>query len=285
MHMNKKRIRKQFDRHANEYDQHAHIQRDLADKLIQMLENTKRTYKQILEIGCGTGYLTERLLELYPKAELVLVDLSEAMMMKTKQRLSGSSASIQYITEDAEKLVSSQSQTPSHQNYAAKLTNESFDLIVSNATFQWFNHPQETIQGYFNYLLPQGVFAFSTFGQRTFHELHSSFERASLKLNLPLVRHGQDFYPMKFWSDFLTKAAVELEIFDEDRIELFACVRDFLHSVKKVGASNATNTAGRGSARSRALIECMEECYTDTYGTQLGIQATYQLSGGIYKKN
>jgi malonyl-CoA O-methyltransferase len=158
-------------------------------------------------------------------------------------------------------------------------------LIVSNATFQWFNHPRKTVSGYLDCLSSEGVFAFSTFGPRTFHELHTSFDWASEQLNLPSDRHGQAFLSMDYWNGIFKGKATKHELFEQEHIELFTTVRDFLHSIKKVGASNATSSAILSITKSRLLIEKMEKHYTNTYGTELGIKATYHLSGGLYKKN
>ena len=57
----------------------------MSDILIEfMLENNKDSIKikNILEIGCGTGYLTRALIELFPSAHITAVDIAPGMIMK-----------------------------------------------------------------------------------------------------------------------------------------------------------------------------------------------------------
>ncbi|MHC4285732.1 MAG: class I SAM-dependent methyltransferase [Planctomycetota bacterium] len=43
--------------------------------------------KRILELGCGTGNLSELIVKTYPNAEKVLVDISEKVISQCKSRL------------------------------------------------------------------------------------------------------------------------------------------------------------------------------------------------------
>src|SRR5699024_11891387 len=72
---------------------------------------------------------------------------------------------------------------------------QTLDLIISNATFQWFNHLEVTVQKLCYALKETGWLTFSTFGERTFHELYTSYEQALSKLNIQKrTRLGQSFY-------------------------------------------------------------------------------------------
>ena len=55
--MNKDLIKKRFSKNLKTYNENAKVQKRMAEKLIQLCK--KNNYKKILEIGCGTGFLTE----------------------------------------------------------------------------------------------------------------------------------------------------------------------------------------------------------------------------------
>ncbi len=55
---------------------------------------------------------------------------------------------------------------------------ESHDVIISNATFQWLNNVKRLIRNLFDYLSIDGILLFSIFGQETFQELHALFQWA-----------------------------------------------------------------------------------------------------------
>jgi len=71
-----------------------------------------------LDAGCGSGKVTERLLERLPDGSLLAVDGSEAMIAKARERL-GESA--EYLVADLAELELA----------------EPVDLIFSTATFHW----------------------------------------------------------------------------------------------------------------------------------------------------
>lgn len=41
---------------------------------------------RILELGCGTGYVTEQLSNLFPKAHITAIDFAESMIAVAKTR-------------------------------------------------------------------------------------------------------------------------------------------------------------------------------------------------------
>ena len=57
--------------------------------------------KKILEIGCGVGAQTAKLLELYPEAHITCVDNSSAQLDKAKENLSFAADRVDFILQDA----------------------------------------------------------------------------------------------------------------------------------------------------------------------------------------
>ena len=55
--MNKELIKKRFSKCITTYDENAKIQRRMAEKLFSYLDTDE--FERILEIGCGTGFLTK----------------------------------------------------------------------------------------------------------------------------------------------------------------------------------------------------------------------------------
>jgi malonyl-CoA O-methyltransferase len=272
--LNKKLVRQHFDRHAFEYDRYAVVQGEMADQLMVMLEHQfpQKQIKRILEIGCGTGILTEKLHRKWSSAHITAVDISQAMIEQTKLKLGEASTNIRFITADAEEWA------------ATNGMEEPFDLIISNATFQWFQHPSQTIKSLLSKLQPSGsVFAFSTFGPRTFHELHSSFLAAETLLSIDPVPHGQAFLPRSFWRKLFANLLSNSQTFkweQRERIFLHPSVRDFLTSIKRVGAGNATRSSG-SIPQVRQLFKQMEAHYLEHFSVEDRIQATYDLGYGI----
>lgn len=310
---NKQLVRKHFERHAREYDLYADIQHQMAERLMDFLlqEAPECQCLHILEIGCGTGILTERILRQFPNAQLTVVDLSAAMIAQTKDKLGAAaisatttattsattsavaiSNSIRYLVADAEDIGS--------------LPREKYDLIISNATFQWFTHPEQTIRAYVAELMSaDSVLAFATFGPRTFYELHEAFRIAEEQLNLPHSVHGLSYGNETFWQEIFAdvnsydsdmKAVVNAAFNmtseksllwkQEEMKKYFPSVREFLYSIKRIGAGNTSTQSqtreGNGGS-GRQLIMAMEKAYEGHFTNESGIQATYDLVYGLYQ--
>ena len=149
--LNKEKIRQAFSKHATSYDQYADIQKLVAEELITKIHHTDSS--NILEIGCGTGLYTQLLQEKFPQANLVALDISEAMIKVAQKKL----GNITFLTADGEDLH----------------LDKKFDLICSNACFQWFENLSEALAKYHRALKSGGILLFSVFGPQTYQELQS----------------------------------------------------------------------------------------------------------------
>jgi ubiquinone/menaquinone biosynthesis C-methylase UbiE len=68
----KQGIRRNFARRARSYDRHAGMQRLMAQRLMGIAGGSVARARRILEIGCGTGYLTGLLRQANGEARLGL---------------------------------------------------------------------------------------------------------------------------------------------------------------------------------------------------------------------
>ena len=151
----KQGIRRNFARRARSYDRHAGMQRLMAQRLAAAAGDSLAQARRILEIGCGTGYLTQLLRQANGEARLVALDLDAALVASARRRLeAGAGARVLFMVADGEAPIRGE-----------------YDLIIANATFQWFTHPEETLAALYRSLASGGVLAFSTLGPRTFQEL------------------------------------------------------------------------------------------------------------------
>ena len=186
----KQGIRRNFARRARSYDRHAEMQRRMAQALVAAVGESLPRAGRILEIGCGTGYLTSVLRQANKEARLVALDLDAALVDAARRRL-GPEAGVAWLVADGE----------------APLRGE-YDLIIANATFQWFTRPEETLTAFYRNLSPGGVLAFSTLGPQTFQELAESLNRAAQGLNLAAIPPipAQGFGDRETWSERLYRA-------------------------------------------------------------------------------
>lgn len=276
MLIDKKLVKRHFDKHAHEYDQFASLQQRMATHLLRVVAQQipAKQVRRILEIGCGTGFLTRLLAEHFPEAHIVTLDISEAMIQQTQHKLTAFSNRITFLAEDAEVVDNALMQRVAGD--------QPFDLIISNAVFQWFNHHERTLSFYLRYLHPQhGVFGFSTFGPNTFRELHHSFQAAEAELGLESSAHGQTFIPHDQWSKWFSvgQSQAKFQWMAVEQLEYYDHVKQFLTQIKRIGAGNAV--ASKRSIGGKQLFTKMIQHYDTRYSTPNGIQVTYDIGYGI----
>ncbi len=136
----KQRIAATFAAAAPNYDTHAVVQRHAAQQLaerakaqwplLQPPSQAPTPAPQVLEIGCGTGNLTEPLWHAYPHAELLVTDVAPPMVQACSQRMAAleqacgpghRAGRVRFAVLDGEHLDCSTA-----------------DLVASSLVFQWF---------------------------------------------------------------------------------------------------------------------------------------------------
>ncbi|WP_003540760.1 malonyl-ACP O-methyltransferase BioC [Desulfotomaculum nigrificans] len=248
-------LKKNFSRNAVNYDTYAVIQKKMAHQLLKTISfEHKDTHDSIniLDIGCGTGYFTEQLVRCYPNANITAVDIAPGMIEYARKKLR--SKKIEFLCADIEEVE----------------INRKYDLIVSNATFQWFNQLEQTIIKLDAMLKNSGMLAFSTFGPMTFNELHRSYKMAGDKLNLVIDSlPGQKFFSCEDLLNICQRSLADTSFsykvtsLEKYEYEYFDTVRDFLKSVKKIGANNSNCDRKTIPALIKEMIKIYETTFTE----------------------
>jgi len=257
-------IRRNFARRAQSYDRHAWMQRLMAFRLAAEAGEVMGQARSILEIGCGTGYFTRLLRQANKKARLVALDLDASLVEAARRRL-GTDTGVAWLVADGE--------TPLRGAY---------DLIIANATFQWFIRPAETMAAYHGSLAPGGTLAFSTLGPGTFQELAGALVQAAASLNLfPAPRiPAQDFGEREAWFDRLSQAGFhQVQVAREMVTTTFPSVPEFLRALQATGATNP-----RPSRFSPWLLTKMIAAYQAGYGRNGAIPVSYEMIWAVARK-
>ncbi|MEK3715249.1 malonyl-ACP O-methyltransferase BioC [Paenibacillus sp. FSL R7-0333] len=270
-------IRRQFNRSANSYDAHAQVQRIMSDRLAGSFIGWKNKGNvaglNILEIGCGTGTLTEILINEWPSASITALDIAPAMIKLAEQRVFSAEANIiGKITSDRLRLLHADVEM-----WAPEAPTASFDLIVSNACFQWLSNPRQTIGQLRRMLRPGGMLIFTTFGPDTFYEMHRAFNEVYRASGLEPQRHGLTFRSTDQWTNLMKESGfTNIQYERSIQTEKYASARDFLHSVKAMGASTS-EAVTMGGLSSRRLFTNMYKEYEGKFSVQGGVAASYDL--------
>ncbi len=170
----KKRIGRRFERALDTYDQAAVVQTQMAHRLVAALKELGISGERVLEVGAGTGLLTRLFLKNWSPRFFLANDLVPACGRFFR------GLSCHFVAADGEDL---------------SWLKGSFDLVVSNATFQWFLSLERALKGYHALLAPRGYLAFTTFGPNTMKEVHWAAGKESHLLPAHEIRKmGQKFF-------------------------------------------------------------------------------------------
>jgi len=245
--INKEVVRRNFSRSAKVYDRYSTIQDLCGLKLIK--EVADREFNDILDVGCGTGNYTGLLKRRFPESRIKAIDISKEMVGVSKLKLK--SKGIEFITADAEKI-----------NFK-----EGFDLISSNATFQWFSNLAMVLKNYAKFLKNDGFILFSTFGPDTFSELQSSLKEFSQN-TVPLA--AANFPDKEILEKILKKSLKKVKVEELTFKETHSSLKELLEKIKYTGARGSSQQ----SFWTKSKVSTIEKIYLNKFNK---IKVTYQV--------
>lgn len=259
--LERRAVRRAFDRAARGYDQAAVLQREVGARLLEHLDPIRLEPRRIVDLGCGTGHAFDALARRFPDANLVGVDFAPAMLAEAARRGSwwkrAFSARPALVCADAEKLP---------------LAPASVELVHSNLALQWCD-PAAAFAEAARVLAPGGLLLFSTFGPDTLKEFRAAFAAAD---DAPHVHRFVDMHDL---GDGLVHAGFADPVMEMDVVTLeYSTVEDAARDLKAIGAHSALAARPRGLS-GRARWRRMADAY-ERFRRDGGLPATYEVVYG-----
>lgn len=233
-------IKQKFERSTLSYNRSAVAQKQIAQRLFQQIQHHMNTpQKRILEIGCGTGFLTQFIAQLNPSI-YYLNDLNEQLEEVLQPQLKG--LCYQIILGDAEQI-----------EFPTQL-----DSVVSSSCVQWFRDLPRFLEQIANHICPGGHLFFSTFGPRNLQEI-----RAITQSGLPYFNTTE--------LSALVPPNFELLFMEEEDIVLpFKSALDVLHHLKETGVNG-----GCRSRWTKSTLAAFCYQYEEQFKQQNNVPLTY----------
>lgn len=245
--LSKDSIRRAFDRAKDTYAKAAQVQSEAARQCAAHVP--EGTYPAILEIGAGGGVLTRFVAERCRHERYVAVDMSPAMLSQVQRDMVSNP---EFIVGDAECL---------------RLPEESFDLLVSSSTMQWYHSPEVSLIDNLRLLKLGGHFSLSIYVEGTYGEFAQASEASGFGSMLPMR-------PPEYFIDILQGAApLRLESDVVTHTAHFPTVSDMLRAHRSTGA---TATSG-DKQPSKAAYKRFIEYYEDNFRSSGGIRSTASI--------
>lgn len=229
-------VKNSFKKNLKTYDDNALVQKTMAEKLIKLIPDKKFT--KVLEIGIGTGFFTKLLAAKIECDDFFANDIVSECSHYLSKVIKGAV----FVSGDIESV-----------NIPSEL-----DLVVSNAALQWVANLEEMIVKIQSSLNKEGIFLFSTFGDKNFLELK---EVADIGLN---------YLSIDQLKELLEKYFEIVEITEEQKEVCFDSFRDVLRHIKLTGVNGVS-----GKKFSIAELKEMGHKYSEKFKRNKSFVLTY----------
>jgi len=229
----KQQIAERFGQSASTYNLYAKPQYQAAQHLLDLIENYHGLIPSgnILEIGCGTGFITQGLLQCFENRSLEITDLSLEMLKFCRNNLLISNEQINKVSFsqlDAEKMQSSKNK------YAS---------IVSGFVIQWFRNPYISISRIAKQLHSNGILFLSFPNNKSFSE----WQEICYQLDLPFTAN-----PLPDRELLLTQLADQVQLLHVETVKTVTHhqnAADFFRGLKAIGANVSQQQLSTGQMK------------------------------------
>jgi malonyl-CoA O-methyltransferase len=256
MPVDKTAIKRSFAAANASYDKAASLQRTVGLRLLDALD-PQQLNGTVLDLGCGTGFLTTAVLQRAAPASLLALDIALPMLQTTKAKLAAQHP-LAYVCADAEHLP---------------LATQSLDSVVSNLALQWCPQLAAVFADLRRTLKPDGLLAFSTFGPQTLNELKTAWA------SVDNYHHVNDFYSPEQLQTFLHATGYrQIDITRQVIVTPYATVLDLMHELKQLGAHHVISQR-KPHLTTKSALHAMTAAYPKTANGQ--VLATFEIIYGV----
>ena len=245
-----------FSKRATTYDTHSFIQKEVNNRLLSRLDLIKHDKSNVLEIGSGTGKLSQDLQQKYPHINIISMDLSYEMSLVHKKK-----------NDNAKCVVGNAENLPFQLS--------TFDTLLSSLTLHWCNIDSNLFVKFSNLLIPNGLLLFSVAGPDTFKEFKKCPPDIYEKLRF------NAYLDMHHYGDFLLHSDFKDPVVDNEQITIeFSTFSQLLKSIRLTG-TNITDSLNREHI-TKSEYNTIKSClYNDASGS---FELTYDIIYGYALK-
>ena len=249
-----------FGAAASGYEAEAALQRRVAERLAERVAaQPSPQAPRILELGCGTGFLTRALARRWPRAHWLITDLSPAMVGHCRDHADFACAEARFLAMDGERPC-----------LLPPRGEGGFDVICMSLAMQWFADPAQALAGLAGLLAPDGLLAWSTLAEGAFAEWRQAHAALGLAAGTPDYLSAAAL--ARLWPAGGT-GAVELEAIRSHHPDGLA----FLRALRAIGAD--VPASGHQPLPAGALRRVLRH-----FTAPAGVTVTYNIAYGLYRR-
>jgi malonyl-CoA O-methyltransferase len=216
----KAHVKRSFSKASESYDALAKLQRKIGLTLLKQHKIAELS-GVILDLGCGTGFLTRELQQLSGDKTIIAMDIAMPMLQVARSK-----CDVEFSCVDIENL-------PVQDN--------SIDWIFSNLALQWCPDLQGVFADFKRVLKPGGRLMISIFGPQTLCELKQAWAEVDN------YRHVNDFYSAQQLHKFMRQAGLQnIQIENSQHKSEYLNVMVLMKELRGIGAHHVNGNRKKG---------------------------------------
>ena len=211
--LDQKLLCRRYSRAARSYAKESVLQVEVANRLQERVELAGFEPDAVLDLGCGVGLAAQALGGRYPKAQIIGLDLSHAMLRH------GRGDGINYVCGDFQSLP---------------LQDNSVDLVFANLSLHCAIDVDQVFAEAQRVLRANGLLSFATFGPDSLQELRYAWSREDDGI------HVHRFLDMHDLGDAMIRHGFSEPVLDVDHIQMsYETPLKAMQDLKLIGETNS----------------------------------------------
>jgi len=228
-------LRQRRDRAARGWDRQAFLKREIAERLVERLDDVRRSFALALDLGCHGDEVATALGDRTTVGQLVRSDLGLAFARRARGPA---------VVADEEALP---------------FAPQSFDLVLSAMSLHWVNDLPGTLIQIGRILKPDGLFLGAMLGGGTLWQLRQALAAAESEIEGGLSPRVSPFADLRDAAGLLQRAGFALPVADGETIEVdYESALALMRDLGAMGEGNLVVERRRGLTRRATLLRAAE---------------------------
>jgi SAM-dependent methyltransferase len=252
-------LRRRRERAARHWNDHAFLKREIADRLVERLDDVRRAFDTALDLGCHGDEIAAAL-DARGRAvrgmvgTLVRADLGLGFACAARGPV---------VVADEEALP---------------FAPQSFALVLSAMDLHWVNDLPGTLIQIARMLKPDGLFLGALLGGGTLWQLRQALAAAESEVENGLSPRVSPFADLRDAAGLLQRAGFALPVADSETIDVeYESALALMRDLGAMGESNLVAERRRGFSRRTTLLRAAE-IYAERFALPSGrIAATFEV--------
>jgi SAM-dependent methyltransferase len=247
-------LRRRRERAARRWGDQAFLKREIASRLVERLDDVRRTFSLALDLGCHGDEIAVALGARSPVANLVRADIG----LGFAQMAQGPT-----IVADEEALP---------------FASGSFDLVLSAMGLHWVNDLPGTLIQIGRILKPDGLFLAGMLGGGTLWQLREALMTAESQIEGGLSPRVSPFADLRDAAGLLQRAGFAMPVADSESIDVeYESALALMRDLGAMGESNLVAERRHGFSRRATLLRAAE-IYGERFARPSGrVPATFDV--------